>query len=45
MGYTKQIAYEKANDLGTTILELKTKEKLTSIYIRLGKIVKETIVN
>lgn len=32
MGYTKQIAYEKANDLGTTILELKTKEK-TNINI------------
>ena len=27
MGYTKQIAYEKANDLGASILELKTKEK------------------
>lgn len=27
MGYTKQIAYEKANDLGATILELKTKER------------------
>lgn len=32
MCYTKQIAYEKANDLGTTILELKTKEK-TNINI------------
>ena len=27
MGYTKQIAYEKANELGATIIELKTKEK------------------
>lgn len=27
MGYTKKIAYEKANELGASILEIKTKEK------------------
>lgn len=27
MGYTKKVAYEKANELGASILEIKTKEK------------------
>ena len=27
MGYTKKIAYEKANELGATLIELKTKDK------------------
>lgn len=28
MGYTKKIAYEKANELGADIIEIKTKEKI-----------------
>ena len=31
MGYTKKIAYEKANELGANIIELKTKEKISII--------------
>lgn len=27
MGYTKKVAYEKANEIGANIIELKTKEK------------------
>lgn len=27
IGYTKKIAYEKANELGATLIELKTKDK------------------
>ena len=27
MGYTKKVAYEKANEIGANIRELKTKEK------------------